>query len=188
MPDADLRVIMSPEVRATLAGLHDLQVSDIASALPWSAVGLALAMQLIVALLAVYWWRRPRQRLLRQLQHWQKVGNGSAPDAARDAVGGLAALLRRAAVLHARPPMPAGLTGDAWLRWLDARAPPADRGILLGVAGQWLNTLPYAPPDKEAPPDHRAPPETGPQPRRSARAGRLCAVGSRRVRLHISVG
>jgi len=138
------QTVVTPELRQALVGLHDLQLGEPAVAAPW--LMMLAALMVLLALAAAYRWTRPRQRMLRQLKRLRLIGRDRvSADQASFAVRELAGLLRRAAVSHATPPMPAGLTGMAWLQWLDARAPQADRGALMGEPGQWLLTLPYAP-------------------------------------------
>ncbi len=81
--------------------------------------------------------RRARRQALRELdtleRRWRADGDAAAMAA------GLAVLLRRVALAGNPRAEVAGLSGEAWLAWLDAgRGPKFGRG-----AGRALLTLPY---------------------------------------------
>lgn len=143
---------MTPELQQALAGLHDLQlaVAESAAPLPPLLAGGLLGIAAIAALLVLAWSRRPRQRYRRQLRRLAKkyraapADEGAAPSRL---VFGLAALLRQVG-LATQPAMPAGLAGEAWLRWLDARAPVADRGAFVTGVGRELAVRPYVAADR----------------------------------------
>lgn len=143
-------VVMTPEIRQALASLHDLQLVEVG--LPQSARELALpvALAVVAALLLLaartYWRRRPRQQRLRRLAALAREAGGVAGTPAP--LADLAELLREAAASAAMPP---GLSGDAWLAWLDERAPAADRGAFADGIGRQLLFWPYAPPSNTAP-------------------------------------
>lgn len=161
--NADPGVVpLTPEILRALAGLHDLQLHVVVSSalgpagwpLAWLIGGLLLA-----GLSALYWSRRPKQRLLRRVRRLhracravageaqQRSGSPVPTAAAIEAISALAGLLRDTAVHRRQPPaMPPGLSGEAWLRWLDAQAPKADRGSFESGVGLDFLRVPFVRP------------------------------------------
>lgn len=154
-------VPLTPEILRALAELHDLQLHLVALSAPgparWPLV-LLFGGLLLGGLIALYWWRRPKQRLLRRLRRLHRAcraAAGEAPPRADPsptavtlgAISALAGLLRDTAI-HRRPPpaMPPGLAGDDWLRWLDAQAPKADRGRFESGVGRIFLYAPFVRP------------------------------------------
>lgn len=147
---------ISAEVWRALAALHDLQMVEVAgipaagTAVPvWPLAMIAAITVLLAGGLVGYWrWRPGAYRRLVQLR---RESAGAAPGAVVVCLAALSALLRDVAVAPRRgAPMPAGLAGEAWLEWLDARAPAADRGAFVGGVGRDLLAWPYASPDAAA--------------------------------------
>lgn len=128
---------------ATLDALRDIHLPP----LPGLAVALAPEYLALAALLllagAVGWGRRWRRR--RPLRAALRELAGLADAHARDAdntrlASGLSRLLRRYAVLRFAPAPIAGLSGRAWLDFLDAHGGAGD--FAQGV-GAVLETRPY---------------------------------------------
>lgn len=147
-------VPLSPEMLRALAELHDLQLAGGGDPTPWlwTIVVLVLA---VAALLARLWWQRPgrRWRRLGQAGRAYRAGCGRSSAAGPELVAAIAALLREAATDPRRsPPMPAGLAGDDWLRWLDEHAPHADRGAFVSGVGRDLLHWPFVPRDRQPAP------------------------------------
>jgi hypothetical protein len=143
---------LTPEMLRALAELHDLQLAEGAEPAlwPWLFAAVILAG---AALLAWAWWRRPQRRGRRRLAQIEssyrarRAASPAAADAGPALVAAIASLLRAAATdSRRRPPMPPGLAGDDWLRWLDRQAPAADRGAFVSGVGRELLHWPYAPP------------------------------------------
>lgn len=144
----DAAVALTPEMLKALAGLRELQwVGEASIGLAfdgrwWIAAVLVL---LTVFGLVIHWKRQPQQRALATLQQlradYSCTGNVTAY------VSALAGLLRQVATAgHGRAICPAGITGMAWLEWLDQHAPTADCGAFSGGHGRALDVLPYARP------------------------------------------
>lgn len=148
-PDAP--AVMTPEILQALAGLHDLQLGEVSGfAAGRESWLLFVIAALVVALLLAgwtYWRRRPRQQRLRRLACLRRECDGPA-GATPGQLGGLVDLLREAAVSAAMPP---GLSGQAWLTWLDGRAPAADRGAFTAGIGRQLLVWPYVPESNPVP-------------------------------------
>lgn len=133
------------QAQALLAQLRDIHLPEsgggaeiLAASVPWAAVlGLGL---LTLALLALRLWRRrhPLQLALRRLRALERR---YARDGDAQALGrGLALLLRQHA-LRTHPGRPvAGLTGTAWLDFLDRHG---GGGRFRHGPGAVLDTLPY---------------------------------------------
>lgn len=139
-------VAMTPELVRALDGLRDLQLAGPAVPLwlPWAG-----AAALAAAILAVsVWRRRPRQAARRRLRRLHEAfrAKPAGVGAASAAVDGIHRILRAEATRPGRfDRVPPGLAGEDWLRWLDARTAPADRGAFVTGPGRWLATQPYAP-------------------------------------------
>lgn len=154
---AEAPVTMTPEMVRALAGLHDLQVvesrlvapSVVSGDLPLAPLAAGMAVLLIFCAAWFLWRRSPRRRRLRALAALEAGWRGGAP--APPSAAALATLLREAAGQRKNGPMPAGLSGEAWLAWIDRRAPAADRGAFLQGGGRLLLDQPFraAPPPGE---------------------------------------
>lgn len=142
------------ELQRALAGLRDLHLPPTAAAPPPDLLealarpgvgGLLLGVLGVLAL--VYWQRRRRAPARRRLQEIAGLAAAHAVDGnAPRLLAGLGRLLRAQAILKHGPDA-AALTGDAWLRWLDAHAPAnADAAFSRGV-GRVLLDGPFRPPD-----------------------------------------
>mgnify|MGYP001813760079 CR=1 FL=1 len=136
---------MNPEI---LAQLRDIQELDPVSWWPpasgwWLLLGLAILLLAVLILglrnLRKYppgSWNRDAYR---RLMHLKK----QAPDLSdSDLAGQLSGLLRRIAVVRLGRIQAAGLSGDAWLKWLQEQDP---RAYDWPQKGRLLLTLPYAP-------------------------------------------
>jgi hypothetical protein len=92
-------------------------------------------------------WRADRARrvALRQLavvtRSYEQSGNAVA------LASELSELLRRTVLAYAPRTEVAGLTGEAWLRWLDRGL---DEALFAEGAGRTIDTLPYRNPEREA--------------------------------------
>ena len=145
----DEPVVLTPEIVKALAGLHDLQLVELSRLVPGRDSGpllaLAIAAGLVLLAVRVIWHRRPRQRRLRRLDRLAEQCSGPA-GATSGRLLALVELLREVTTSAAMPP---GLSGEAWLAWLDGRAPAADRGAFTTGIGRQLRVWPYLP---ESPP------------------------------------
>lgn len=147
----DETVVLTPEMVQGLAGLHDLQLVEISRLVPgrdsWPLF--AIVASVVALLLAgwVYWRRRPRQQRLRRLARLRREC-GDPAGATPGRIGRLAELLREAAVSAAMPP---GLSGEAWLAWLDERTLAVDRGAFTAGIGRQLRVWPYIPESNPVP-------------------------------------
>jgi hypothetical protein len=83
-------------------------------------------------------WRGDARRKLRLLKKALRTGD------ARDIAGQLSTLLRRMAMAHAGRHHAAGLSGEAWLAWLEAND---GSGFHWTKDGKVLLQAPYMPPD-----------------------------------------
>jgi hypothetical protein len=147
-------VAMTPEVLGALEGLRDLQL-DGPPYPSWTFGTVTIGLVLVAVLLAWIWWRHPNRAALRRFRqlHADMRANPSGGAASRLAVESLNHILRAEALRSDRSdPMPPGLSGGDWLRWLDDRAPPPDRGVFVAGAGRLLAELPFAPPDAKVDP------------------------------------
>ena len=136
---------MNPQI---LAQLRDIQDLDPVSWWP-PATGWWLLLLLILALIIglVLWlrnlrkyppgsWHRDAYRSLVKLRKQaSKLSDG-------ELAGQLSGLLRRIAVVRLGREQAAGLSGDAWLKWLQEQDP---RAYDWPQKGRLLLTLPYAP-------------------------------------------
>lgn len=151
-------VPLSPDMLRALAELHDLQLAGVGDPPPWFWLIVALVVA-GAALVAWLWWRRPERRWLRRLRQVERsyrANCGRSPAVAAagpELVAAIAALLREAATDPRRwPSMPAGLAGEDWLRWLDERAPGADRGVFVDGVGRDLLHWPFVPRERRTAP------------------------------------
>jgi hypothetical protein len=111
----------------------------------WVLIAIAAALLGWYLWLQLNRWRanRARRVALKELawlsQRYQQ--NGDVPRLARD----LSELLRRGLLAYAPRSQVAGLTGDAWLVWLDRGL---DEPVFEKGAGRLIGTLPYQDPEK----------------------------------------
>lgn len=133
---------------APVGELRDIRGLDPA---PWWPPGPGWLLILLgLALAALLWWAWQRRRDLargiwrldarRRLGGLERRLSGLT---AREAAGELSELLRRTAMGHYGRAACAGIIGEDWLAWLEARDP---RGFPWRSEGRLLLTLPYAPP------------------------------------------
>lgn len=125
-----------------LNNLHDIHAPPPVSWWP-PAPGWWLLLGLLVLALALWWWRRRthgwRHYALRELQVLEAEFQASA-----DVISGvtrLSALLRRVALTVRPAANVAGLTGDAWLKFLDESAGMQQFNSAIG---RMLTSAPYA--------------------------------------------
>ncbi len=128
--------------------LRDIRGLDPVSWFPPAVGWWLIAVAVTVLILALLWWRDQRQRY--PLGSWQKDAQRRLRALRRrleewdskTVAGELSELLRRIAMARHGREACAGLAGDEWLAWLQARDPSDfdwnDRGRL-------LLELPYAP-------------------------------------------
>jgi len=140
-----------------LAALRDIHLPPAVSWWPLAVGWWLLLLMAVLLVVAVILWMRRRAALKRQPVVWSRMDMIDAAmtelsrleEAARagahagTAAADLSRLLRRAAVqLSADPSDVAGLTGEAWLQWLDAQW--HENGFCTG-AGRQLIQAPYRP-------------------------------------------
>jgi len=140
---------VSPAMEPATDVLRDIHGLDAVSWLPlavgwWYLLGLFLVMLLLVGIR--YWliyngpwlgWRGDARRQLRQLK------KSLAKDDPRVIADQLSELLRRIAMARSGRREAAGITGDAWLVWLEEHD---DSGFDWRSRGQVLLVAPYMPP------------------------------------------
>ena len=138
---------------ATPIPIRDVHLPDAIGLWPLAPGWWVLIAVLVIALLfgGRMLWRSYRQGVYRRAalhqlsaleRDYQEHGNAVALAAS------VSGLLRRAMLAYARRSDIAGLTGQAWLEWLDR-----DLGIpqFSGAAGRCLLELPYRNPEAEVP-------------------------------------
>ena len=136
-----------------LAGLEDIVAPPPVDWLPRTPAAIATSCLFMILLgLSLFWLvRRYRANRYRReaLRELDAIERGLA-DEDPEAPASIAVVLRRTALhIEARERV-AGLSGEAWLHFLDDHAPGSD--FTTGV-GPRLLELPYAPPDGIAPND-----------------------------------
>ena len=111
---------------ANLANLHDIVVPEAVSWWPLAPAWYAIAVVILVVSVwfvarSAYRWHRNayRRDALTQLQQLKAT---ISPETAASVLGELATLMRRVALTVYPRTQIAGLTGDAWLNFLDASA------------------------------------------------------------------
>jgi hypothetical protein len=153
-------VPMTAEIRRALEGLRDLQVRDspAISSTGMEVVVLTLCVGVLSAVVAWWLWAkqpqwRARRRLARLRQRLlQPVAEIVGPEPPIAALREVADILRQSARDRVKgDPMPPGLTGQAFLEWLDMRAAAGDRGTFTGPAGAMLIDTPYMRPHRPGP-------------------------------------
>ncbi len=128
--------------------LRDIRGLDPVSWFPPAVGWWLIAVAVTVLILALLWWRDQRQRY--PLGSWQKDAQRRLRALRRrleewdskTVAGELSELLRRIAMARHGREACAGLTGDEWLVWLQARDPS---GFDWNDRGRLLLELPYAP-------------------------------------------
>lgn len=136
------------ELAKALEGLRDLQLPEAAGPSTLAIPALLAVLAAVIAIAALAHLRSPRQRALRELAAIRRRDLDPAAQG-----GAVLGLLRNAAVRSGRkrrPPMPPGLAGERFLRWLDEHAPAPDRGRFVGGPGRALADLPYRAPGAAA--------------------------------------
>jgi hypothetical protein len=117
--------VASPDP-ASLANLHDIIVPEAVSWWPLASGSYAIASVMLIISAwfiarSAYRWRRNayRRNALTQLQQLKAT---ISPETAASVLGELATLMRRVALTVYPRSQIAGLTGDAWLNFLDESA------------------------------------------------------------------
>lgn len=140
-------IIPNPSPPA-LSGLHDIALPP---PIAWWPPAPGWWLLLLVGLLALgvglWYWRKNRLRRA-ALQEWQRIRHRADQLDERQLLSQLAQLLRR----YARAKFPdapvAGLTGEAWLQFLDQRAGSTQ---FVQGPGQVLASQPYQPASHQPP-------------------------------------
>ncbi|HHC71500.1 MAG TPA: DUF4381 domain-containing protein [Thiotrichales bacterium] len=131
-----------------IARMRDIHGIDPVSAWPpgwgwWLLALLALAALLALLLFVRDLIRYPRGSWQRDARHRLQRLRRQAPRlASHEIAGELSELLRRIAIARLGRKEAAGLSGEAWLAWLEENDP---RGFPWRARGVCLLTLPYAP-------------------------------------------